>query len=259
MRTTSFNIGHNENEVRQLGPENTPILGGAYDINHNILTVGEAMYSIYVVEQDGILSAEDIANGAALYGNQTEGDPKYVNANDDDVISPDDRVIMGHPNPNYVWGITNNFRWKGFDLSILVQGQNGGHLYSTFGRAIDRTGMGWLDQSIGLWRDRWRSAEDPGDGLKGKVYSKFGRIKNTDWMYSNDYWRIRNITLGYDLGRHIKSNVFSGIRVYATAENWFGEDKYYGGFNPEAVNTSGDDYGGAPLAKSMIFGVNITF
>nr|WP_321357720.1 TonB-dependent receptor [uncultured Draconibacterium sp.] len=257
--TTSFNIGHNENEVRQLGPENTPILGGAYDINHNILTVGEAMYSIYVVEQDGILSAEDIANGAALYGNQTEGDPKYVNANDDDVISPDDRVIMGHPNPNYVWGITNNFRWKGFDLSILVQGQNGGHLYSTFGRAIDRTGMGWLDQSIGLWRDRWRSAEDPGDGLKGKVYSKFGRIKNTDWMYSNDYWRIRNITLGYDLGRHVKSNVFSGIRVYATAENWFGEDKYYGGFNPEAVNTSGDDYGGAPLAKSMIFGVNITF
>jgi len=257
--TTSFNIGHNSNEVRQLGPNNTPILGGSFDITHNILTMGEAMYSIYVVEQDGILSAEDIANGAALYGKQTEGDPKYVDANGDGVISADDRRIMGHPNPDYVWGITNTFKWKGFDLSVLVQGQNGGYLYSTFGRAVDRTGMGWLDQCIGLWRDRWRSAEDPGDGLKGKVYSSFGRIKNTDWMYSNDYWRVRNITLGYDLGRHINSNVFSGIRIYATAENWFGKDKYYGGFNPEAVNTSGDDYGGAPLAKSMIFGVNITF
>jgi hypothetical protein len=257
--TTSVNIGHNENEVKKLGPENTPILGGSYDIKHNILTVGEAMYSINVVEQDGILTQADIDNGAALYGNQEEGDPKYVDANGDGVISPDDRVIMGHPNPDYIWGVTNTFRYKGFDLSILVQGQKGGTLYSTFGRAIDRTGMGWLDQTIGLWADRWRSPEDPGAGEKGKVYSKFGRIKNTDWMYSSDYWRVRNITLGYDVGQHVNNTIFNGIRVYATAENWFGDDKYYGGFNPEAVNTGGDDYGGAPLAKSIIFGVNVTF
>ena len=78
-------------------------------------------------------------------------------------------------------------------------------------------------------------------------------------MYPNDYWRIRNITLGYDLGKHIRNNVISGARLYITAENWFGDDKYFGGFNPEAVNNSGDDYGGAPLAKSMVFGLNVTF
>jgi hypothetical protein len=44
-----------------------------------------------------------------------------------------------------------------------------------------------------------------------------------------------------------------------TAENWFGHDKYTGGANPEAVNTSGDDYGGIPLAKSMVVGLNFTF
>ena len=79
-----------------------------------------------------------------------------------------------------------------------------------------------LDQAIGLWRDRWRTPEDPGAGLKGNVYSSFGRIKNTDWMYSSDYWRVRNITLGYDLGKHIRSGVISGARIYASAENWFG-------------------------------------
>jgi TonB-linked SusC/RagA family outer membrane protein len=257
--TTSINLGHNSNEVRKLGPDNAPILGGDFDIQHNILTVGEAMYSINVVKQDGILTQADIDAGAALYGNQKEGDPKYVDYNGDGKITPDDRQILGHPNPDLVWGITNNFKYKGFDLSILIQGQNGGTLYSTFGRAMDRTGMGWLDQAIGLWRDRWRSPEDPGAGLKGNVYSSFGRIKNTDWMYSNDYWRVRNITLGYDLGKHVRSNVVNGIRVYASAENWFGKDKYYGGFNPEAVNTSGDDYGGSPLPKSMIFGLNVTF
>ncbi|MCB0528857.1 MAG: SusC/RagA family TonB-linked outer membrane protein, partial [Saprospiraceae bacterium] len=58
--TSSINFSHNTNEVVQLGPENTPILGGAWDIPHNILMVGEPMYSLYVVQQIGILSKADI-------------------------------------------------------------------------------------------------------------------------------------------------------------------------------------------------------
>lgn len=269
--STMFNISHNSNEVLKLGPDDSPIYGGAFDIPHNILTVGEAMYSIYVVQQDGILTQADIDAGAALYGNQVEGDPKYVDQltvdtdgdgvadAKDGVITPDDRVICGHPNPDFVLSFTNIFRYKGFDLTILAQGQWGGKIYSTFGRAVDRTGMGWLDNSIGLHANRWRSPENPGDGLKGKAYSSFGRIKNTDWMYPNDYWRIRNITLGYDVGKLINTEQISSIRIYATAENFFGADKYVGGWNPEAVNTKGDDYGGAPLPKSLIFGINLKF
>ncbi|MFA6702616.1 MAG: TonB-dependent receptor [Dysgonamonadaceae bacterium] len=256
---TSLNLSFNGNKIRHLGPDDAPILGGSFDINHNILKVGEPMYSIYVVKQIGILSAEDISNGAALYGSEEEGDPKYEDYDHSGSISADDRQILGHPNPDYTWGLTNTFKYKGFDLSVFIQGQHGGTLYSTFGRAIDRTGTGWLDNQIQAWAYRWRSADNPGNGLKGNAKSSFGRIKNTDWMYSNDYWRIRNITMGYDLKRLIHSNMISGARIYVTAENWFGNDKYDGGANPEAVNTSGDDYGGIPLAKSMIFGVNFTF
>lgn len=257
--TTNINLSHNTNEVKQLGPDNSPILGGSFDIEHNILQVGQPLYSLYVVQQDGILSADDIANGAALYGNQMEGDPKYVDANGDGVISPADRVLSGHPNPDYVYGMTNTFTYKGFDLTVLLQGQSGGKIYSTFGRAIDRTGQGYQDNHLGFIRDRWRSPEDPGNGIEGKAYSTFGRIKNTDWLYSSDYWRIRNITLGYDLGSVIDTNIFSGLRIYVTAENWFGNDKYYGGFNPEAVNSNGDDYGAFPLSKSIVTGLNFTF
>jgi hypothetical protein len=182
-----------------------------------------------------------------------------VDADGDGVITPDDRVLSGHPHPDYVWGISNTLTWKGFDLNILIQGQWGGVIYSTFGRAMDRTGQGYNDNTLGFYRDRWRSPEDPGAGQRGKAYSSFGRIKNTDWLYSNDYWRIRNITLGYDLGRHVNNDVFSTLRIYATAENYFGGDKYDGGFNPEAVNNEGDDYGAFPLAKSIIFGLNVTF
>nr|WKN37309.1 TonB-dependent receptor [Tunicatimonas sp. TK19036] len=257
--TTNLNFSHNTNEVVQLGPENTPILGGDFDINHNILKVGEPMYSFYVVQQIGILFQEDIDNGAALYGSEEAGDPKYLDANEDGVIDPDDRVLSGHPNPDYVWGVSNTLNYKGFDLSVLVQGQWGSKLYSTFGRAMNRTGMGFVDNALGRWAERWRSPEEPGNSEVPKTNSNFGRIKNTDWLYDASYVRVRNITLGYNLGNLINSDFISAARVYVTAENYFGHDNYTGGFNPEAVNTSGDDYGAFPLPKSVIFGVNLTF
>jgi hypothetical protein len=180
-----------------------------------------------------------------------------------------DRVIVGHPTPDYVWGITNNFRFKGFDLTVLTQGQWGGSIYSLLGRAIGRTGQGFVDNPLGFFRDRWRSPDDPGAGKVGKAYSTFGQIANTDWLYSSDYIRVRMITLGYDLGRVIKSKkTVQASRIYITAENFFGHDKYKGGFNPDAANTdlSGNsqfpepgDYGGLPLPKSLILGVNVTF
>lgn len=271
--STSINFTHNTNKVTATDLENAPIQSsGGFDINHDLTTVGQPLHSIWVVKQIGILSADDIANGVALYGNQKEGDPKYqdqltVDTNGDGIpdaadgmITPDDRVIVGHPNPDYIWGITNTVKYKGFDLSILIQGQWGGSIYSLFGRAVDRTGQGYADNALGFYRDRWRSAEDPGAGKRGKSYSSFGRIKNTDWLYPSDYWRIRNITLGYNLGGLLKNTkAINSARIYVTAENWFGKDKYLGGFNPEAVNTNGEDYGAFPLPKSLILGLNVTF
>lgn len=258
--SSQVNLSRNTNEVTQLGPENTPILGGSWDINHNITMLGEPMYSFYLIQNLGILTQEDIENGAAMYGSQTVGDPKYLDHNGDGVISPEDRVLSGSPNPDYIWGITNNFSYKGFDLSILIQGQRGGKIYSTFGRALDRPGMDFVENVLGRHRNRWRSAEEPGDGLTGKAVSNFGRIKNTDWLYPSDYWRIRNITLGYDLGNISGSEKFvSGARIYLTAENFFGGDKYTGGFNPEAVNNDGDDYGAFPLSRSVVLGLNLKF
>ncbi|WP_206684031.1 SusC/RagA family TonB-linked outer membrane protein [Pontibacter beigongshangensis] len=263
--TTNANLSFNKNEVRQLGPNNTPIQSGGWGTPHRLLEIGQPLWSIYVVQQDGILTQADLDNGVARYGNQTVGDPRYVDANKDGVINDDDRVIVGKPNPDYVWGLTNTFTYKGFDLRVLVQGQTGGQLYSLFGRAMDRPGQGLVENTLGLHRDRWRSPENPGAGERGKANSSFGFLKSDAWLYSSDYWRVRNITLGYDLGKLITNNLIQGARIYVSAENWFGGDKYEGGFNPEAVNNAdsgsivGDDYGAFPLSKAMTMGLNITF
>jgi TonB-linked SusC/RagA family outer membrane protein len=264
---TSLNLSHNENEVKHLGPGDATIeVPNGLDTPSNILKVGLPVYSIFVVRQTGILTQADIDGGVARFGAQTAGDPRYEDINGDGRIDSNDRQVVGQPNPKYTWGITNTLRYKGFDLSFLVQGQNGGSIYSTLGRAIDRTSVGYLENALGRVRDRWYSAENPGDGVKGKATGNFGFIRNTDWLYSSDYYRVRTITLGYDLGRVINKRVAQGARLYVTAENFFGYDKYYGGLNPDAVNTSntgnfvsGSDYGGLPLAKSLVLGLNLSF
>lgn len=267
--STSVNISHNTNKVVALyGNQQQIIIPNGFDVSDAILKVGYPINSINVVRQIGILTQADINNHVAMYNTESVGDPKYQDLNNDGVITEADKQIVGHPNPNYIWGVTNSFRYKGFDLSVLVQGQNGGSIYSLLGRAITRTGQGYTDNAPEFYVNRWRSPQDPGAGRVSKAYSTFGFVANTDWLYSSDYVRVRDITLGYNLKDVIKLKAVSGARIYVTAENFFGHDKYYGGFNPEAQNTAissssaypeAGDYGGLPLAKSLIFGLNVTF
>jgi TonB-linked SusC/RagA family outer membrane protein len=271
---TSINLTHNTNKIEALAPgQRQIIIPQGNVVTDQILRVGEALNSIYVLQTLGTLTADDIAKGSARYGNEVEGDLKYQDTNGDGVISEADKVIVGHPSPDYTYGITNTFRYKGIDLSILIQGQYGGSIFSELGRALVRPGQGNADNHVEAFDKRWRSASNPGDGRYGRAFSHVANYYSpitaaTDWLYSSDYIRVRNITLGYNLKNVIKTPVVQTARIYMTLENFFGHDKYYGGLNPEAVNTpsssnpaypAAGDYGGIPLSKSFIVGLNITF
>ncbi len=267
--TTNGNISHNSNKVEELfGGQSQILIPSSFDIPHSILRIGDPLYSIYVVKQIGILSQDDINKRVAVFGSEAAGDPKYFDADGNGVIDANDRVIVGKPNPSYNWGITNTIKYGDFDLSVLIQGQWGGSIYSLLGRALGRTGQGFTDNALGTYRDRWRSEANPGAGVVSKAYSTFGRIVNTDWLYSSDYYRIRFVTLGYNLGKVLPAKYVSNARIYVSAENFLGHDKYKGGFNPEANNTNlsgsdtypeAGDYGGLPLPRSLILGLNVTF
>jgi len=268
--TTSINISHNTNKIVALyGNQSQIIIPNSFDVTDNIQRVGSPLNSIYVVKMTGILTQDDINKKVALYGTgETVGDPKYEDLNHDGVITEADKQIVGHPNPNYTYGMTNVIRYKGFDLSVLIQGQSGGSVYSLLGRAITRTGQGFTDNAPEFYVNRWKSPSDVGAGRVSKAYSTFGFVANTDWLYSSDYIRVRNITFGYNLKQVIRISAVGSARLYVSAENFFGHDKYYGGLNPEAANTTistnsaypeAGDYGGLPLPKSFIVGLNINF
>ena len=198
---------------------------------------------------------------------QAVGDEKYQDVNGDGLIDANDRIIDGQPTPKYTWGLTNTFRYKSWDLNVQLYGQHGGAILSYMARAIDNPGNGKAT-NLGVWRNRYSFYHQSPHSPRGNIgYAYSIPYTTTDWLYSTDFWRIQNITVGYNFRNIAKTGVISTMRVYASALNWFGWDKYKGGVNPESQNTNltngtyplPGDYGAMPLSKSIILGVNVGF
>lgn len=257
---TSANIAFNNNKVLQLGSDNAPIYTG-YSSSTNIIKVGEELNSFYLYEAIGVLSTADINNtGVAKTNGAIAGDVKYRDFNGDGKIDENDRHIIGSPTPDYYWGFTNTFSYKNFDLSVFFQGQKGGYSYALLGRAIDRTGMGTATNVMGNWANRWRSDADPGDGKTPRLDGTTGSLLDTRWLYDATYIQLKNVTLGYNFEEElVKKLKISNLRVYVSLENVWRKDHYYGGYNPESVQSDGTDYGAYPNAKVYMMGLNFNF
>jgi len=257
---TSANIAFNNNKVLQLGSDNAPIYTG-FSSSTNIIKVGEELNSFYLYEAIGVLSTADINNtGIAKTNGAIAGDVKYRDVNGDGVINENDRHIIGSPTPDYYWGFTNTFSYRGFDLSVFFQGQKGGYSYALLGRAIDRTGMGTTTNVMGNWANRWRSDENPGDGKTPRLDGTTGSLLDTRWLYDATYIQLKNVTLGYNFEQELANKLkISNLRIYVSLENVWRKDHYYGGYNPESVQSDGTDYGAYPNAKVYMMGLNFNF
>jgi hypothetical protein len=148
-----------------------------------------------------------------------------------------------------------------------MYGQHGGSIISYIARAIDNPANG-IATTLGVWRNRFTPSRGNYNAPRGKIgYAYTIPYTTTDWIYSTDFFRIQNITLGYNLKTLVRTGVFSSARVYGSLFNWFGRDKYKGGVNPEAQNTNltnstyplPGDYGAMPLSKSAVLGINFVF
>ena len=255
---TSINLSFNKNEITALGVGNAPIHTG-FSNQTQIDEVGQPINEFYMYDAIGVyMDAKDLASSPHMSTNIV-GDVKYRDVNGDGVITSDDRTLMGHPDPTTTWGIYNNFTFKNFDLSFLIQGQGGNKVYDLIGRAIDRPGMGTGGNAMGRWRNRWRSETDPGDGHTPRIDGRTGGLYDSRWLYDGTYARFKSITLGYTLPRNLVKGI-TNARIYLTGENLFYlVNNDYGGYSPESLNTDGGDYGAYPDARTYSVGINIGF
>ncbi|EKU89674.1 TonB-dependent receptor [Bacteroides oleiciplenus] len=271
---TSFNLSYNTNEVKKLGVSDTPIYSGFDSSNPtNVLMVGKPAHIFYMYDAIGVwMSQKEIDDYSAAHGGKQvtlegkaikPGDIRYRDVNDDGVFDKEnDRDYLGTPTPKFTYGMTNTFQYKNFDLSILVTAQTGGKIGGFIGRQIDRPYKGPNSNTLGHWRDAWWSEDEPGNGkVPYALSSTTGGTVDSRWLYSSDYIRIRNLTLGYKLP--VSPTIIPYARAYISIENLAKWDNYYGGYNTESANAGGTslgiDYGSYPLARTIMFGINVNF
>ena len=265
--STSFNLSYNKNKVLQLGSENTPVISssnGAY----NMLEVDMPMYYFYGLKCLGVWKTQaeidqyikETGNTPKYNGTAVSpGDLRHEDIDGDGNITNADRQYLGKPTPDFTYGMTNTFKWRNFDASVLFTAQTGGQIYGTVGRAIDRSRNGnW--NVLGWWRDCWWSEEETGNGWVPSPLSAVRPDGDSRFVESSDYFRIKNITLGYTIP--FKRNITSA-RVYLSVENVLILTNYYHGYTPEASTQGsgfpGFDFGGFPAARTFTAGINVNF
>lgn len=201
------------------------------------------------------------------------GTIKFHDVNDDKQITygddeSGDKAEIGNPLPKFTFGLTNNFEYKNFDLTIVATGTYGNKIAA----AVEQ-GMANLDGPFNVMKevkDRWRSPDNPGAGLYGKTTGGTSRerdIFHSRFVYDGSNLTIKNITLGYTLPANLIKFV-SRLRVYASVQQAFVFSKYKYG-NPEVgVDFDGNspgallqgiDYSTYPVPRTFTFGLNINF
>jgi len=262
--STDFNISFNKNKVLSIGNGITFMntFGYIYERGYAIALVeGYPLGEFYGFVAAGV----DPKTGDQLYLDSAGAAVPYSKT----TISPSrDRRLLGNAQPDFVYGMTNNFSYKNFDLTIFLQGSQGNKIFN--GVRVESEGMKDSRNQSTAVLDRWQQDGDITDIPGVKPYSDANTQISTRFLENGSYLRFKTITLAYRFQPNLISRLGLGAAtVYVTANNLITFTKYTG-FDPEVNTYGGDansdqrnvalgvDYGAYPQPKEFIFGVNIT-
>ena len=265
--TTSFNLSYYRNRVLNTGKDKRPL------ISNNAYTIeGKPLAGIYGTSFLGpYIDWEDVkTNPIVNPGNpkwmyrSAPGTAKLYDVNGDGIIDGNDNTIIGNPNPDFIWGMTNTFGYRGFDLSIQVNGVQGGEHLMTQMEAVMARNNGTVNTVYKYYDNYWRP--DRTDAIYAAPTRKSwdGTSNRGTLLFKGTYVNFQNISFGYTLPKSIlqKFNL-AQIRVYTSILNAFMLTKYPG-YNPE-VNYAGSsalsqgmDNGAYPLTRIVSFGINVS-
>jgi TonB-linked SusC/RagA family outer membrane protein len=269
--TTAANISHTENEIRELSGE--PFIRTVGERTELYQAKpGDPLVQFYGFKTDGVWLSQtqiDEAKAAGITSPLAQmfipGGLKLVDVNGDKIIDNNDRTIIGNPYPDFIWGMTNVFTYKAFDLSFSFQGSQGGQLING-----DPNYNETKRTNLNYTQNRWVSAMFPGDGKTPYETSGFNWML-TDYVVEDaSYVALRDITIGFTMPEEFaKKCSVNGLRLYFSGQNmYFYTPSNYRGINTEGRSTSGpygssliDGYqrGAFPIPKTVVFGLDINF
>jgi TonB-dependent starch-binding outer membrane protein SusC len=269
------NISFNRNKIISLGDGIEsfmgPVIGAIGGQSVNIAKVGYPIGSFYGYRIIGIYQNQQEIDASPFdASNRTPGSFKFKdisgpNGVPDGIISADDREIIGNPYPNFVFGITNNFQWKGFSLSVFIQGNIGQDVVNANRFNTDALARGlYSNVRQEAYDNRWT-----GEGTSN-VYP---RATDSSSPFSNrfsdfivedaSYIRLKNVTFSYTI-ENLKIKFAKSIKLFASGNNLLTFTNYKG-YDPEINGrgnnslTPGIDNGSIPQYRTVSVGINVGF
>lgn len=191
------------------------------------------------------------------------GDLKFVDVNGDGVINDDDKTELGNPHPDVTMGISLGASYKGFDLSVTGFGAFGQQVARSFRKFTDGEFENFTTEVYDYWH---------GEGTSNKYPLLAHMSAGPNWQTISDiyiedasYFRLQNLTVGYDFTKIWKNSPFQQLRLYFAAQNLFTITGYKG-MDPEngtAIGSdswvTGVDVGNYPQPRTYMVGVNVKF
>jgi len=247
---TNFNISFNRNELTKLSLQKVYYYASTSEATSEQvvrITEGQPLGKFWGLVSEGV--------------DPQTGDIKYKDLNGDGRISVSDKTYIGDPNPDFTFGLTNDFAYKNFTLSVFFQGSYGNDIYNA--SRIETEGMyDGKNQSTAVL-NRWRKPGDVTD-IPRAVKSTDNIKASSRWVEDGSYLRLKTLTLAYNVPVDaLERYGIRKIQPYFTAQNLWTLTNYKG-FDPEVNEglsgpTMGIDWGTYPQTKSFIFGLNIEF
>lgn len=230
----SFNYSRNRNQITSLGQNASTTLFVGYP-------PGMILGYVY----DGVFRNQQEIDAQTVQQGVRPGDIRYKDVNGDGVLTADDREIIGNPLPRYIFGFNNSFSYKGFYMSVFLQGSVGGQgnrIAGLFNPADVAS-----NKSTDLLR-RW-TPENPDTDIPRAGVSNW--LASTFLLQDLSYVKIRNIQLGYNLPQ--KTIPFlRGATIYLSGQNLVTLTRNYTGYDPDG----GESY---PTARVTMLGLNLNF
>jgi TonB-linked SusC/RagA family outer membrane protein len=251
------------NEVRGLGEGLEDILaGGVGDLGLTTRTVvGQPIGSFYGFKVDGIFQDQNEIDASPSRAGDQPGDLKLVDITGNGEINDDDKVFLGSPIPDFVFGFNVSAGWKNFDLSMDFDGQTGNMILNGRNAIRGFRRLNYDRTVLKLWTAPGTSNTEP-------RVTESGRNFEVDrFLEKGDFLRLRNIQLGYSLP---DTPLLRRARVFANSTNLFTLTGF-NGYNPQVGGGPGNGGRGSvtsngialqnlyPLARSFTFGIEIDF
>lgn len=244
----SGNLSDNRNEVVDLGDT------GPWKGSNTYTEVGLPFNSIYGYESMGLFqSDEEVANAPFQNSNTAAGDIRYKNQNGDDKIDANDRVVIGDPNPHFLYGVNLGFDYKNFDLNMFFQGigQKDRVIMDNFVRPFYDSSI--FEHHLDYWTPENTGAKYP--RILNKDDGTHNYQQSDYWMINAGYFRMKNLQIGYTIPREIlRPAGFDRVRVYFSANNLFTVSDFVPGMDPESEKSVS-----YPFARTYSFGLNVQF